>query len=68
MLVLLDSLTHLAELADYMFEDVARDVVEEGLQSWQVGALLQDALQSLLTLKKDNNNKRNETHCTNNHI
>lgn len=47
-----DSLTHLAELADYMFEDVAWDVVEEGLQSWQVGALLQDALQSLLTLKK----------------
>lgn len=35
-----------------MFEDVARGVVEEGLQSWQVGALLQDALQSLLTLEE----------------
>lgn len=35
-----------------MFQDVARGVVEEGLQSRQVGALLQDALQSLLTLEE----------------
>jgi len=42
---------HLAELAHHVFEDVAGDIVEEGLQTWQVGALLQNALQSLLTLK-----------------
>lgn len=51
-----DSLTHLAELADYMFEDVAWYIVEEGLQSWDVGALLQDALQSLLTLNRTGGN------------
>lgn len=46
------SLTDLAELAHYMFEDVAWSVVEERLQTWQVGALLQDTLQSLLTLRR----------------
>lgn len=45
-------LTHLAELAHDVFEDFARGIVEEGLQTWQVGALLQNALQSLLTLKR----------------
>ena len=45
-------LAHLAELTDHVFKDVARSVVEEGLQTWQVGALLQDALQSLLTLTR----------------
>lgn len=43
-------LTHLTQLADHMFEDVARCIIEERLQPWQVCALLQDALQSLLTL------------------
>lgn len=54
-------LTHLAELADNVFEDVAGRIVEEGLQSWQVGTLLQDVLQSLLTLT-GRRYKRNEIH------
>lgn len=44
--------THFTELARDVFEDVAGGVVEEGLQSRQVGALLQDALQSFLTLSE----------------
>lgn len=35
-----------------MFEDVTWSIVEKGFQSWQVGALLQDTLQSLLTLQR----------------
>lgn len=35
-----------------MFEDVTWGIIEKGLQSWQVGALLQDAFQSLLTLQR----------------
>lgn len=42
---------HLAELTEYVFEDVARSVEQEGLQPGQEGALLQDGLQSRLTLK-----------------
>lgn len=42
---------HLAELTEYVFEDVARSVKQEGFQSWQEGALLQDGLQRRLTLK-----------------
>lgn len=43
--------THLAELTENVFEDVAWSVEQEGLQSWQEGALLQDGLQRRLTLK-----------------
>lgn len=42
----------LAELTHDVFEDFARSVVEEWLQSRQVGALLQNALQSFLALKR----------------
>ena len=41
---------YLAELADDVFEDVARSVVQQRLQRGQMGALLQDALQSFLCL------------------
>lgn len=46
------SLAYLAKLAQDMFEDVTWGIIEKGLQSWQVGALLQDAFQSLLTLQR----------------
>lgn len=42
--------THFTELTEHMFEDVVRSSVEEGFQGWEVGADLQDALQSSFTL------------------
>lgn len=40
-----------------MFKDVAWSIIEERLQTWQVSALLQDALQSLFTLKMSKKKK-----------
>lgn len=54
--------THFTELAEHMFEDVVGSSIEEGLQGWKVGAHLQDALQSAVTL--GNSKKKRITHTT----